>query len=366
MAAPVHSLHILGSREFGGADQFYVRLLSALHATGSPVTAINRPGSPVADALAKGPVHQLHLPLANRWDAWSWWQIRKQIRKTAPCVVQSYMGRATRLTSVPKGTNAALIARLGGFYKIDGYYRHADAWVGNTKAICDYLIKSGMPSDRVHHIGNFVPEPVPVGVEKLEALRSSYKIPKDAWVIFSLGRFVRKKGFSELLEAISLLPNEVAGRPVVLLLAGDGPMNEELNAQIRDLKIEPRVRLIGWQNPPDAFYQMADAFVCPSNHEPLGNVILEAWNHFVPVISTRNEGATELIEEGRTGLLCNCRDPKGMASVILQMLESSLIDRNKMASQGNTCLNQNYGRQAIVEQYNSLYSHTLAKKFPTV
>ena len=362
MADPVHSIHILGSREFGGADQFYVRLVRALHHSGLPVTAINRPDSPVARALDAGPVRQFHLPLANRWDAWSWWRIRQCIREHAPCVVQTYMGRATRLTRVPHKTAAVHVARLGGFYKIDGYYRHADAWVGNTKAICEFLVKSGMPAKRVHHIGNFVPEPLRPEAEQLAALRLEHGIPENARVIFSLARMIPKKGLADLLEAFALLPRESGGRPLVLVLAGDGPLMADLQAQAARLGVADRVRFAGWQDPPDAFYALADIFVCPSRHEPLGNVILEAWNHAVPVVSTRSDGAIELIENGVTGLLCDCKDPKGMSAAIHQLLEATDTDRAAMAAAGNARLHAHYGQARIVEQYLSLYRDLLSEK----
>lgn len=351
----VHSIHILGSREFGGADQFYVRLARALHQAGQPVTAICRPGSPVAEALAGDELEQIHLPLANRWDAWSWWQIRWRIRERSPCVVQTYMGRATRLTRVPQNSGAVHVARLGGFYKIDGYYRHADAWVGNTRAICDFLVKSGLPASRVHHIGNFVPEPQPIDAQAREQLRREHALTDDAWILFALGRMVPKKGFQDLLRAMALLPQEIGGRQIILMLAGDGPEIERLRGQAAELGITDRIRFLGWRNPPDAFYQLADAFVCPSRHEPLGNVILEAWNHSTPVISTRNEGAAELVEDGVTGLLCDLKDAKGMAGAIRQMLEAPDTDRRKIASAGNTRLHERYGRSRIVEDYLALY-----------
>ncbi len=56
VADPIHSTHILGSREFGGADQFFVRLVRALHQADQPVTAISRPDSPVANALRDDPM----------------------------------------------------------------------------------------------------------------------------------------------------------------------------------------------------------------------------------------------------------------------------------------------------------------------
>ncbi len=362
MANPIHSIHILGSREFGGADQFYVRLVRALEQAGQPVTAINRPDSPVANALRNDPVNQIHLPLANRWDAWSWWRIRRLIRERTPCVVQTYMGRATRLTRVPGNSQAVHVARLGGFYKIDGYYRHADAWVGNTRAICDFLVKSGMPAARVHHIGNFVPEPVRPGVEEEKALRRQHGLPDEAMVVFSLGRLIAKKGFGDLLDAFARLPREIGGRPLFLLVAGDGPLMDDLKSQAAALGIGSRVKLPGWQDPPDAFYGIADVFVCPSRHEPLGNVILEAWNHALPVVSTRSDGAMELIEDGATGLLCDCKDAAGMAAAIRTALEATDADRERMAAAGNARLHQQYGRDKIVNAYLALYHELLAEK----
>jgi L-malate glycosyltransferase len=359
---PVRSIHILGSREFGGADQFYVRLVRALYQIGQPVTAINRPGSPVARALDADPIEQIHVPLANRWDAWSGWQIRRRIRERTPCVVQTYMGRATRLTRVPQNSPAVHVARLGGFYKIDGYYRHADAWVGNTRAICDFLVKSGMPANRVHHIGNFVPEPLPQDESGKTILLRKYEVEEDSWVIFALGRLIPKKGFQDLLRAMALLPGEISGRPVTLMLAGNGPEMERLRTQAEELGITSRVRFLGWQDPPDAFYGLADVFVCPSRHEPLGNVILESWNHTVPVVSTRSDGALELIEDGVTGLLCDCKDAAGMAAAIRQTLGATESDRGAMASAGNARLHQHYGQPIIVEAYLTLYRELLAEK----
>jgi L-malate glycosyltransferase len=362
VAAPIHSIHILGSREFGGADQFYVRLVRALKEAGQPVTAINRPGSPVAAALRNDPVDQIHLPLANRWDAWSCWRIRRLILGRENCVVQTYMGRASRLTRVPRKSAAVHIARLGGFYKINGYYRHADAWVGNTRAICDFLVKSGMPAKCVHHIGNFVPEPIRVDAAGKAALRAEFQVPEDAWVVFALGRLIPKKGFQDLLRAMALLPREISGREVVLLIAGDGVEMDALRVLANGLGIQSRVRLLGWQDPPDAFYGLADVFVCPSRHEPLGNVILEAWNHSLPVVSTRSDGARELIEDGITGLLCDHMDAKAMAASIQQILEATQTQRAAMGQAGNDCLNTRYGQTSIVEAYLSLYSSMLAGK----
>jgi len=353
------SIHVLGGRQFGGADQFYVRLIRALREAGQDVTAINRMGSPVAKALNDDDVPQVHFPFANSFDAWTVWRLRALVAQREPCIVQTYMGRATRLTRLPARTRAVHIARLGGYYKIDGYYRHAHAWVGNTKGLCDYLVKSGLPAERVFQIGNFVPDPVVASPQQVEALRAEWTIPKDAWVLFTLGRLIDIKGFDDLLKAAALLPREINGRPWVLLFAGTGPLDAELKALTAQLQLESRVRWLGWQDPPDAFYSLADVFICPSRKETLGNVILEAWNHGLPVVSTRTPGATELIDDGTTGLLSPIEAPEALAGRIRDMLAATPSQRAAFGEAGRQFLQANFSKPAIVNAYLSLYDRLL-------
>ena len=355
------SLHILGSRQFGGADQFYVRLVRALHQSRQDVVAINRSKSPVAEALMQDGIEQIHLPLANQWDIWSILRIRQLIAKRQPCIVQTYMGRDTRLTRLPPETRAVHIARLGGYYKIDGYYRHAHAWVGNTRGICDYLVRSGLPHTRVFHIGNFVPEASRPPAERLAELRLTYRIPEGALVLFALGRLIDKKGFDDLLRAFAGLSIELNGRPLILLIAGEGPAKDNLKILGQELGLHERLRWLGWQRPDD-FYALADLFVCPSRHEPLGNVILEAWNYRLPVVSTATDGALELIEDGCTGLLAPCGDPEALAGRMRMALSAAEEDRRAMGNAGFELLRKKFSQAAVVQGYLDLYERLMAER----
>lgn len=364
MAAPepIPSLHVLGSREFGGADQFYVRLVLALHEAGWPVGALNRRGSPVAAALRDSAVEQLHLPLANQWDLWSILRMRRLLRARSPCVVQTYMGRATRLTRVPADLPVVHVARLGGFYRIDGYYRHAHAWVGNTRAIADYLVREGLPANRVFHIGNFVPEPrVFLPAEQSER-RRLLDIPVDVRVLFALGRLIEKKGFQDLLAALALLPREIGGRSWVMLVAGAGEAGQRLADQAHDLGVADRVRWLGWQDPPDPWYGLADLVVVPSRHEPLGNVILEAWNYRRPVLSTRSDGAMELVQDGENGVLVPCATPVALADAIERLLASDEAALAALGEAGHRVLQANHGKAAVLSAYMELYDRLMRER----
>lgn len=351
----VSSIHVLGSHQLGGADRFFIRLVEALHRGGHPTLAVLRKDSPVVQALSPK-VEQFHLPLASKWDLFSRWRLSRLIRERRPEVVQTYMGRATRLTHLPRGSSALHVARLGGYYKIDGYYRHAHAWVGNTRDICDYLRREGLPPEHVFHIGNFVPTPREVGADELGALRCRFGLGESDFVVFALGRLVAKKGFDDLLRAFSRMPGTTGtGRPLKLVIAGDGVERERLSSLAVSLGIADRVCWAGWQNDTAPFYALGEVFVCPSRHEPLGNVILEAWAHRRPVLSTSNEGARELVHDGQDALLTPLADPEALAAGLLKMVSMDDDLRQRLADAGHATVQREHHEQAVVAAYLDLY-----------
>lgn len=349
----IHSYQIIGSKKSGGAERFFVRLTEALHEAGHQVAAIAPPTSSIALELdAAVPQHPIRM--RSVWDPLARWQIQRIINRHTPHIVQTWMGRATRLVSLPAGKRPIHIARLGGFYDVKGY-RHAHAWVGNTKGICDYLVREGLPSDRVFHISNFI-EPVPApSAEKKAALRTHWNIPQDAYLLFAAGRLHPNKGFADLLAAFASLPKETDGKPLMLMIAGDGPLAAELHAQATQLNLGQRIIWAGWQEDVSPLYGLADAFVCPSVHEPLGNVLLEAWAHGVPLISTATDGAQELITHEVDGLIVPCNDAARLAGGIQQLLDMDEATRASLCAAGQNTLLASHGKQAVVAAYTDLY-----------
>lgn len=352
-APRLSSLHIIGGKKLGGAERFFIRLVNALDQRGEAVSALTVAGGEIDRAVRAG-VPRRHAPLAGVWDVWSRHLIRRAVRLDAPAIVQTYMGRATRLTHLPSGRGVTHVARLGGYYNLHGYH-HAHAWVGNTRGICDYLIRAGLPANRVFHIGNFADPAPPVPAAQLHELRREWQIPDDARVVLGLGRLHPNKGFADLLTAFAALPGEIGGQPLRLVMVGDGPLRATLHAQAAQLGIAARAIWTGWQYDPAPWYQLADVFVCSSRHEPLGNVILEAWANGVPVVSTRSEGPLELIEDGADALLGNLADPADLAQKIRSALTLPEQERHRMIGAGRAKIIAQFSEKAIVDAYLELY-----------
>jgi glycosyltransferase involved in cell wall biosynthesis len=347
------SLHIIGGKKLGGAERFFARLVNALSRRGEPVAAFTVAGGEI-DAALDPRIPRHHAPLAGILDVWSRLRIRQVVKQRAPAIVQTYMGRATRLTQLPRDGRAVHVARLGGYYDLKGY-RHAHAWVGNTRGICDYLIREGLPSNRVFHIGNFVDAASRHAPATLAALRAQWSIPADARIVLGLGRLHPNKGFADLLQAFSRLPAELHGRPLHLVMVGEGPLGQELRTEAGMLGIASRTSWVGWQYDPSPWYQLGDVFVCSSRHEPLGNVILEAWANSALVVSTAAEGPQELITAEEDALLAPVADPQGLAAALLQALMLDESARGKMVAAGLRKLATKYSEAAIVGAYLDLY-----------
>ncbi|EAR20430.1 glycosyltransferase family protein [Nitrococcus mobilis] len=81
------SLHILGNRQLGGAERFYIRLLQALNVPGHETIVANHAGRPVATLLERLGVPQRHLPFVNKGDAFSVLRLRHLGRAGALAVV---------------------------------------------------------------------------------------------------------------------------------------------------------------------------------------------------------------------------------------------------------------------------------------
>ncbi|MBL8251367.1 MAG: glycosyltransferase [Candidatus Competibacter sp.] len=355
---PLLAAHVIGGRLLGGAELFYARLVNALHRRGHHPLAVTNPNSLIAKELCPE-ILQVPIPMRGIWDLWSRWQIRELVRKYRPAIVQTYMGRATRLTRLAPGSRPIHLARLGGYYSLDGY-RHADAWIGNTQGICDYLTRNGLPADRVFHIGNFIAPPEPSPPERLAHRRRKLAIPDDALLVVAVGRLHPVKGFEDLLAAFAGLPARLGGRPAYLIVVGDGPLNQPLRQLAGQLAIAERVRWTGWQRNPGQFQELADLIVCPSRHEPLGNVILEAWAWRRPVVATRALGPAEIAAHQEDAWLVPVAEPDALGNAMRILLEDAPL-RACLAANGHHKAVTSYSEEVIVNAYLELYAHLLTK-----
>ncbi len=326
----------MAGAQYGGAEAFFTRLVIALNKSGLEQRVVIRKDPARAQKLRDGRVDPVEMGFGGKLDFITPWRIRRQIAEFKPDIVLSWMSRATAM--VPGSENFIHLARLGGYYNLK-YYRKCDHLIANTEDIGEYLTTNGWPSEKVHYLPNFV------GARRAEPInRQEYFTPDTAPLILGLGRLHENKGFDVLLTALSRVPN------TYLWLAGEGPLRKELEEKAEVLGVKPRVRFLGWRNDPESLFAAADIFVCPSRHEPLGNVVIEAWAQGIPVIAADSLGPGTLIQQGQTGVLFPIDDAIALSKSIKRLIEDDEL-RQSVAAGGYEAYEANFTEAIVVDNY---------------
>lgn len=331
----------------GGSERFFVNLARAFDARGVEQRFVVRPGrSWRVDLDPLGPVVENHgrplapsrLPLVRH--------LRRIRRDWRPDAVMGWMPRGAQ--AIPDWPEVLKVGRLGDYPKRLGYFARCDALVCNTPDIAARCRELGWTRP-VHTITNF-----PREVEPAPVPRAALGTPEDAFVIVGAGRFADVKGFDVLVRAAARIPG------AWLWLVGDGEEREALERLARAEGLGERVRFAGWVGEPVHHLAAADAVALPSRHEPLGNVILEAWGAGVPVAASRSGGPSWIVEDGRSGLLVPPDDPGALADALGRLRTDRELAARLVAG-GRARLEGTFARERIVEQYLELLAGAAAR-----
>lgn len=163
-------------------------------------------------------------------------------------------------------------------------------------------------------------------------------------MILALGRLHPNKAFDTLIDALAQVPE------AYLWIAGEGPLLGELERQAAKLGVIARTRFLGWRDDVAGLFAAADLFVCPSRHEPLGNVVIEAWAQGKPVVAAAAQGPSQLIFDGENGLLTPVDDASAMAGAINRVLGDHDFAAH-LGRTGQAAYQAQFTEAAVVQRY---------------
>lgn len=194
-----------------------------------------------------------------------------------------------------------------------GNARHLAATIAVSDAVALSYEESGLVEQRPVTIRNGIAPPaltssVSVRYERLDARP----------LLLNIGRLAAQKNQRLLIDAAMLLAAE--GRPVDLILAGDGPDRDQLLAHIAGAGAEPYVRLMGHRADAAALLGVADLYVHASQFEGLPLVVLEAMAAGLPIVARSAPGIDEALDETTARLVAG-DDARALADAIAEVLD---------------------------------------------
>jgi glycosyltransferase involved in cell wall biosynthesis len=164
-----------------------------------------------------------------------------------------------------------------------------------------------------------------------------------------MGRLHEAKAHDVSLQALAALPD------AYLWIAGSGPEGARLKAMAAALGVAPRVRFLGWRTDASALYRAADLCLFPSRYEPLGNVVIQAWAHGLPVVAAASKGPAALIADGENGLLVPIDDPEALAAGVRRLMDDPAL-RKRLALSGAARVESAFSKAAVVAQWRELFA----------
>lgn len=346
----------------GGAERCLAQLVTGLdRASWAPSVFCLGPSGEVADAIREAGIDVTCLGARSAWSLSVIPRLARELRRKQPKLLQCFLfhgnlaGRlAGRMARVPVIVQGIRVAE-----REKRWHVRADRWTRGmvdhtvcvSRAVADFSIREArLRPETVSVIANAVDDARFANATPADL--APFGVPPGSRVILSVGRLHRQKGHAMLIEAVEPILKEQDD--LHLVIAGEGPLRRELERQIADRNLAPRIHLIGRQGDVAGLMRAATLFVLPSLWEGMPNVVLEAMSAGTPVIATPVEGVEELIANGESGIIVNSVSANDLRTEIARCLsDPDLRARIGESSQQNN--KKRLTTNGMVREYTNLY-----------
>ncbi len=211
-------------------------------------------------------------------------------------------------------------------------------------------IAEGVKPSRIVKIANGVSLPEP-DLEQVRRARHDLGLNEGCQVLLSVGRLRHQKGHSVLLKS---LPGVLRRFPnIQVLIAGDGVLRADLEAEAAALGVSANVKFLGMRRDVPLLMALADMFIFPSRFEGMPNAVLEAMSHGLPVIATSVQGVDEIVRDGQNGLIVPMDDPAALEQAIIRLLANP-AEMEGLGRAARATMESEYTVEKMCRQYEQL------------
>ena len=178
-------------------------------------------------------------------------------------------------------------------------------------------------------------------------------------VVGTIARLDRPKGLIYLLRAAPEIFRAFSDARI--LIVGDGPLRKKLKNKASGAGLADKLLFLGERKDAVELLAIFDIFVLPSLWEGLPFVLIEAAALRKPIVATSVDGVTEVIEDGKTGVLVPPKDPQALAQAIIRLLRDKDA-ASRLAAGAANVIPPRFPLRRMVEQTQNLYLELLARK----
>jgi glycosyltransferase involved in cell wall biosynthesis len=335
---PLRVLTLVDTLRPGGAERIAATVARHLDPSRfEPIVCISRPveaPSPLIDDLHASGVRLVLLSRRSRLDLHAWRPLVELLRRERVDVVHSHMFGSNVWASLltPIARVPVFVAHVHSWafesqpqrvlLDRELVARRADVVLTVSEADRGRMLEiGGLPPDKVRVVMNGI---VPLAQAQRD-VRAELGIPPDAEVVGTLTVLRKEKAHGVLLDAAERL---AADYPRLrILIAGTGPEEERLRAEVRRRGLENRVLMLGFRRDVADVLEALDVVALSSDREGSPLAVIEGMAAGKPVVATRVGGVPDLVVDGEHGLLVPPRDPASLAEALARLLRDPQLRR---------------------------------------
>jgi N-acetyl-alpha-D-glucosaminyl L-malate synthase BshA len=226
----------------------------------------------------------------------------------------------------------------------------SDAVTAVSKSLIEQTQELIQPDKQIETVYNFIDERI---YQKRDAihLKKEFGIKENEKVVIHVSNFRPVKRVQDVVKTFAKIS---ATMPAKLLLVGDGPEMTPVCRLVKKLGLTDKVHLLGKQENLDELYSISDIKLLLSEKESFGLVALEAMACGVPCIGTNVGGLPEVIQNGKTGYICELGDIDDISKKAIMLLSDQQI-HEQFASNGLSVVKTKFRAEQIVGKYEQLY-----------
>lgn len=235
-------------------------------------------------------------------------------------------------------------------------YFFSDQLITVSEDLEKFLLNCGINDSilQVVHNGVAVDETRPT--EKKELIKAAFGIPKDAFVIGTLGRMVPVKGHDYFLQGAKEI---IAKKPdVYFVICGGGPLLERSQEWLSSENLNDNIKIIGFRKDPYNIINCFDIFALTSLHEGIPMVLLEAMFLGKPIVTTAVGGIPEFIVNNTTGITIPAKSVADFSAACLELLKNDSL-RESLARNGQKVVLGNYTASINATAVKNIYLKVL-------
>jgi glycosyltransferase involved in cell wall biosynthesis len=187
--------------------------------------------------------------------------------------------------------------------------------------------------------------------------RQTLEIPSAAGVVTSVGRLTAIKAHDLFLRVAAIVHRRRSD--AVFLIAGDGELRADLEAQAARAGLQNCVRFLGWRRDLPVLYAASDIFLLTSRNEGTPVALIDGMAAACAAVATSVGGVPDVVSSSTVGLLGASGDADALAAHVTALLDNP-SRRREMAEAGRRSVLSSFGIERMIDDVEALYGELLA------